>query len=205
MRSLVHKNIFTEHNLQDRQETLYDLTQTSRWLLHDAEQSLVPMVLMENHLWQLAPWHCLGQCVKEGGIAFKKITHGCEMWDFTSKNLEFNKIFSNAMACMARIVMGIVLAKYKDGFNCVRTLVDVRGGTRGMIAEIVKAHPHIKAINFDLPYVVVTAPMRQGVSHVGGDMFVAIPNADAIFMKVNMYLAVHYLFLYPFSLFWVFY
>ncbi|XP_059452599.1 desmethylxanthohumol 6'-O-methyltransferase-like [Corylus avellana] len=182
MRSLVRKNIFTEHLPPDGGETLYELTQTSRWLLHDAEQSLVPMVLMENHLWQLAPWHCLGQCVKEGGIAFKK-AHGCEMWDFASKNPEFNKIFNDAMACTAKIVMGVVLAEYKDGFGCVGSLVDVGGGTGGMIAEIVKAHPHIKGINFDLPHVVATAPVRQGVSHVGGDMFEAIPNADAIFMK----------------------
>jgi hypothetical protein len=190
MRLLVRKNIFTEYHPLDGGETLYELTQTSRWLLHDTEQSLVPMVLMENHLWQLAPWHCLGQCVKEGGIAFKK-AHGCEMWDFASKNPEFNKIFNDAMACTAKIVMGVVLVEYKDGFNCVGSLVDVGGGTGGMIAEIVKAHPYINGINFDLPHVVATAPVRQGVSHVGGDMFEAIPSADAIFMKVYMYLIVH--------------
>jgi precorrin-6B methylase 2 len=87
--------------------------------------------------------------------------------------------------------MGVVLAEYKDGFSCVGSLVDVGGGTGGMIAEIVKAHPHIKGINFDLPHVVAIAPTRQGVSHVGGDMFEAIPNADAIFMKVYMYIVVH--------------
>nr|POE62351.1 (r,s)-reticuline 7-o-methyltransferase [Quercus suber] len=74
-------------------DTLYGLTPASKWLLHDAELSLVPVVLMENHPWQLAPWHYLSQCVKEGGIAFKK-AHGCEMWGFASKNLEFNKIFN---------------------------------------------------------------------------------------------------------------
>ena len=63
--------------------------------------------------------------------------------------------------------------------------MDVGGGTGGMIAEIVKAHPHIKGTNFDLPHVVATAPIRKGVSHVGGNMFESIPKADAIFMKVN--------------------
>ncbi|KAB1206016.1 (R,S)-reticuline 7-O-methyltransferase [Morella rubra] len=80
----------------------------------------------------------------------------------------------------------MVLAEYKDGFDCVGSLVDVgSGGTGGMIAEIVKSHPHIRGINFDLPHVVATAPVRERVSHVGGDMFEAgaIPDADAIFMK----------------------
>ncbi|RVW46418.1 xanthohumol 4'-O-methyltransferase [Vitis vinifera] len=57
------------------------------------------------------------------------------------------------------------------------------GGTGGAVAEVVKAYPHIKGINFDLPHVVATAPAYKGVSHVGGDMFESIPNADAIFMK----------------------
>ena len=55
---------------------------------------------------------------------------------------------STRLACMARIVMGVVLAEYKDGFNYMRTLVDVGGRTGGMIAKIVKAHPHIKGIKF---------------------------------------------------------
>jgi hypothetical protein len=75
----------------------------------------------------------------------------------------------------------------------------------GMIAEIVKTHPHIKGINFDLPHVVVTAPMRQGVSHVGGDMFEAIPNADAIFMKVKYVFSSPLFVSLSFSPFWVFY
>ncbi|KAK4571969.1 hypothetical protein RGQ29_030386 [Quercus rubra] len=154
MRSLVRKKILTAHNPSDGGDTLYGLTPASKWLLHDAELSLVPMVLMENHPWQLAPWHYLSQC-----------------------------IFNDAMACSAKIVMGVVLEEYKNGFDCLGSLVDVGGGTGGMIAEIVKAHPHIKGTNFDLPHVVATAPIRKGVSHVGGNMFESIPTADAIFMK----------------------
>ncbi|KAI9176702.1 hypothetical protein LWI28_006186 [Acer negundo] len=52
-----------------------------------------------------------------------------------------------------------------------------------MVAEIVKSHPHIKATNFDLPHVITTAPLIDGVCHVGGDMFKEIPSADAVFMK----------------------
>ncbi|KAM3682525.1 hypothetical protein ACJW31_12G078900 [Castanea mollissima] len=135
MRSLVCKKILTAHNPSDGGDTLYGLTPASKWLLHDAELGLV---------------QC--QCVKEGGFAFKK-AHGCEMWDFASKNHEFNKIFNDAMACSAKIVMGVVLEEYKDGFDCLGSLVDV------------------------------AAPIRKGVSHVGGYMFESIPKADAIFMK----------------------
>ncbi|KAE8075890.1 hypothetical protein FH972_014573 [Carpinus fangiana] len=155
MRLLVRKNIFIEHHhsVDDGEETLYGLTEKSKWLLNDTELSLAPMA------------------------------HGSEIWDFALKNPEFNNIFNNGMACTAKIVTRGILAEYKDGFGCLGSLVDVGGGTGGMIAEIVKAHPHIKGINFDLPHVVATAPLHEGVSHVGGDMFDTIPDGDAIFMK----------------------
>ena len=53
-----------------------------------------------------------------------------------------------------------------------------------MISEIVKSYPHIKGINFDLPHVIATAPVYDGVSHIAGDMFHQIPNADALLLKV---------------------
>ncbi|KAB1228328.1 (R,S)-reticuline 7-O-methyltransferase [Morella rubra] len=85
------------------------------------------------------------------------------MWDFTSQNPEFNKIFNDAMACTAKIVMAVVLAEYKDGFDCVGSLVDVGGGTGGMIAEIVNSHLYIRGINFDSPHVVAMTPGHEGV------------------------------------------
>ncbi|KAJ9686617.1 hypothetical protein PVL29_015475 [Vitis rotundifolia] len=148
MRFLVRAKIFTAAPppQSDGGETLYGLTPSSKWLLHDAELSLAPMVLMENHPSLMAPWHCFGTCVKEGGIAFEK-AHGSQIWDLASENPEFNKLFNDGMA---RIRIS-------------------------------------RAFNFDLPHVVASAPAYEGVSHVGGDMFESIPNADAIFMKWIMH------------------
>nr|POE68422.1 (r,s)-reticuline 7-o-methyltransferase [Quercus suber] len=91
------------------------------------------------------------------------------------------------MACRARITMHAILCEYKDGFGSVGSLVDVGDGTRSGLAEIVKSYPHIRGINFDLPHVVATAPIYDGITHLGGDMFQAIPNADAVFMKWIMH------------------
>ncbi|XVF01956.1 hypothetical protein REPUB_Repub04eG0134200 [Reevesia pubescens] len=182
MRLLVRRKVFTVHHLPDGGEPLYDLTHSSKWLLHDSEQTLAPMILMETHPWLMAPWHCFSQCVKEGGIAFKK-AHGCEIWDFASGNSEFNRFFNDGMACTSKVVTRGILLGYKEGFSSIGSLVDVGGGIGGLISEIVKEYPHIKGINFDLQHVVSTAPAYNGVCHIGGDMFRAIPNADAVMMK----------------------
>ncbi|XP_030932887.1 (R,S)-reticuline 7-O-methyltransferase-like [Quercus lobata] len=186
MRLLVRRKIFAAHQTSEGGETKYGLTHSSRWLLHDSKVTLAPMLIMEDHPWLMIPWHYFGQCVKEGGLAFEK-AHGRMIWDYASVNPEFNKLFNDGMACTVNIVMNTFVCEYKDGLGSVASLVDVGGGTGTAIAEIVKSNPHIKGINFDLPHVVSTATIYDGVTHVGGDMFQAIPNADAIFMKWIMH------------------
>ncbi|PPS02478.1 hypothetical protein GOBAR_AA18182 [Gossypium barbadense] len=170
MRLLVRRKIFTIHHPSDRRDSLYNLTHSSRWLLHDSEQSLAPMVLMENHPWQMAPWHYFSQCVKEGGDAFKK-AHGCEIWDLASRNPDFNKLFNDGLACTSKVVTSVILSGYKQGFNSIGSKLTTL--ICGYVLTI-----------FDLPYVISMAPAYNRVSHISGDMFHAIPNADAIIMKV---------------------
>lgn len=90
MRMLVRKGIFVTHHSSDgSDETLYKMSHISKWLLHDTELSLAPMIHVENNQWVLEPWHYISQCVKEGEIAFKK-AHGCEIYDFASQNPQYN-------------------------------------------------------------------------------------------------------------------
>ena len=57
------------------------------------------------------------------------------------------------MVCTARVVCMAMISGYKDGFNQIKSLVDVGGGIGGSLFEIVRAFPRIKGINFDLPRV----------------------------------------------------
>ncbi|PQQ05085.1 (R S)-reticuline 7-O-methyltransferase-like [Prunus yedoensis var. nudiflora] len=62
MRLLVRRNIFAVHHPSQGGEPVYGLTYSSRWLLHDSEMSLAPMLVMENHPSLMAPWHYFSQC-----------------------------------------------------------------------------------------------------------------------------------------------
>ncbi|XP_059284407.1 (R,S)-reticuline 7-O-methyltransferase-like [Lycium ferocissimum] len=185
MRLLVRQKIFTAATSQG-EDTFYGLNPISRLLLHDTELSLAPMFLFQNNPILMAPWHCFSSCVKEGGIAFKK-AHGSEIFDMASKDEELNESFNNGMNSVTKSIMKSIITGYKDGFNSITSLVDVGGGTGAAMSEIVKAYPHIKGTNFDLPHVVSTAQKYEGVSHVRGDMFQAIPPADAVFVKRIMH------------------
>ncbi|KAH7576889.1 hypothetical protein ACOSP7_002424 [Xanthoceras sorbifolium] len=182
LRLLVRKGVFSAHPPSDGGETLYGETHVSKWILQDADLTLAPMLLMENDPVQQDPWHYISNCVREGGVPFEKV-HGEDFWYLIPKKPKFEKLFYEAMACTSKVVMRAVVTECKDVFENLGSLVDVAGGIGGAISEVVKAYPHIKGINFDQPHVVATAPLYNGVSHVGGDMFDTIPKADAVMMK----------------------
>ncbi|GAY64885.1 hypothetical protein CUMW_237030, partial [Citrus unshiu] len=70
-----------------------------------------------------------------------------------------------------------------QGFEELNELVDVAGGLGVNMSLIVNTYSQIRGINFDLPHVIENASSSPGVEHVGGDVFVKIPNGQAIFMK----------------------
>ncbi|ERN03377.1 hypothetical protein AMTR_s00003p00251480 [Amborella trichopoda] len=165
MRFLVRKHVFTSQEIED--ETRYGPTRTSGWLTKQVHRpSLAPFLLLETGVVSLKPWHYLSRCVLEGGEAFEK-AHGVEIWGYGAKNREYSRLFNEAMACNAQIVLEALLRGYENGFEGLGSLVDVGGGTGMTIGEIVRANPHISGINFDLPHVVATAPHYPGVVHIG--------------------------------------
>lgn len=191
MRFLSCKKVFDATIDKQSGDVMYGLNNSSKWLITKTSESqsevtsLAPFVLLATNPYSLASWTCLSKSIAEGGGpgAFAK-ANGSTLYEFQSKNDEFKKVFGEAMACTSRAVMKAVLNYYKDsGLENVRSIVDVGGGSGAAVAEIVKAHPHITGFNFDLPYVVATAPNYPNVTHIGGDMFASIPPADAIFIK----------------------
>ncbi|KAI3881661.1 hypothetical protein MKX03_026858 [Papaver bracteatum] len=182
MRLLVHNRVFTSQVHQESNQIVYNLTRSSKWLLKDSKFNLSPTILFDTHPIIVKPWQYLGRCVQENGFPFER-AHGREIWDLASADPKFNNLLNGAMGCTSTTIINEMLLGYKDGFSGIGSLVDVGGGTGTIIAEIVEANPHILGTNFDLPHVVATAPDFPGIKHVGGDMFVNIPEADAVLMK----------------------
>ncbi|KAK4755813.1 hypothetical protein SAY87_009570 [Trapa incisa] len=109
-----------------------------------------------------------------------------DLFDVSSKNPILNKSFNEVMAFWSRIVIRKVLAKYK-GLEEVKELLDVGGGMGIILHNIVRAYPHIRGINFDLPHVIAEAPVQEGVEHMAGDMFDSLPKAETIWMKAILH------------------
>lgn len=86
----------------------------------------------------------------------------------------------------SRVTASALVENVPETFQQIDSLVDIGGRAGTTIGLLVKAFPWIRGTNFDLPGVISRAPPVDGVVHVGGDMFKAVPKADAIMLVVCM-------------------
>ncbi|XP_015881373.2 desmethylxanthohumol 6'-O-methyltransferase-like [Ziziphus jujuba] len=188
MRLLVHKNIFAAHRPSDGAgETLYGLTDLSKWILQDSKPNFVKFLEFLNHPDFMRPWQYLSQFLR-GGDTCTIQAFGCTMWEFAADKPELDQLLTDCMEGTVDTYTKAFIDAYKEdgGLNDIGTLVDVGGRTGKDIYEIVKAFPHIKGINFDLPRVIALAPTYEGVTNVPGDMFDSIPSGDALLFKTTL-------------------
>ncbi|XP_060204007.1 LOW QUALITY PROTEIN: caffeic acid 3-O-methyltransferase-like [Lycium barbarum] len=165
-----------------RVERLYSLAPVCKFLTKNADGvSVAPLLLMNQDKVLMESWYHLKDTVLDGGIPFNK-AYGMTAFEYHGTDPRFNKVFNRGMSDHSTMTMKKILEDYK-GFEGLNSIVDVGGGTGATVNMIVSKHPSIKGINFDLPHVIEDAPAYPGVEHVGGDMFVSVPKADAIFMK----------------------
>ena len=88
------------------------------------------------------------------------------------------------MASDDRLVTIVLIRECKEAFKGLNSLVDVGGGTGNMANAIADAFPLMECTVFDLPHVVAGLQGNGNLKYVGGDMFEAVPAADAVLLKV---------------------
>nr|QTZ19677.1 caffeic acid 3-O-methyltransferase [Bixa orellana] len=163
-------------------ERLYALAPVCKFLTKNQDGvSIAALNLMNQDKVLMESWYHLKDAVLEGGIPFNK-AYGMTAFEYHGTDPRFNKVFNKGMSDHSTITMKKILEIY-NGFEGLKSLVDVGGGTGATLNMIISNYPEIKGINFDLPHVIEDAPSYPGVEHVGGDMFVSVPKGDAIFMK----------------------
>ncbi|KAI3763225.1 hypothetical protein L1987_53678 [Smallanthus sonchifolius] len=143
--------------------------------------SFGPMMDLEQDEVTIKSWFKLKDSIVEGGTPLDKVT-GMKGYEYMASDPRFTGVFNKAMKDTSTILMKEILKHY-EGFNNLKSLVDVGGGLGGNLFMIVSKHKNIKGINFDLPNMIRRAPQFPGVEHVAGDMYDSVPQGDAMFLK----------------------
>ncbi|KAI7734255.1 hypothetical protein M8C21_011568, partial [Ambrosia artemisiifolia] len=190
MRILVHSGFFVKQSVSTTFEGNdeeggegYLLTHASRLLLKEEPLSLRPFLLAMLDPLLMDPWQNLSKWFQNDDATAVHTTHGRMIWDLAGQEQNFNNFFNEAMASDARLVTTIVLEHCRGVFEGLASIVDVGGGTGTVAKAIAKAFPNIMCTSFDLPHVVGGLAGSKNMSYVGGDMFEAIPKADAVLLK----------------------
>jgi len=186
MRLLTHNHFFTKipsHNGEE-EETMYDLTLASKFLVRSNSFCLAPLVEVSFRPSTLDLWKSSNKLFAEDTeVPFFESVIGERYWDFINKDLNLQNAFQKAMAADSEIIK-VGLQECKHVFEGLGSLVDVGGGTGAVSKLLHQSFPHLKCIVLDQPQVVANFTTTQNLSFVGGDMFDSIPSADAVLLKV---------------------
>uniref|UniRef100_F6H5I7 O-methyltransferase C-terminal domain-containing protein n=1 Tax=Vitis vinifera TaxID=29760 RepID=F6H5I7_VITVI len=87
------------------------------------------------------------------------------------------------MVSDARLVTSVLVKEGKGVFEGLNSLVDVGGCTGTMAKVIANAFPYLNCTVLDLPRVVAGLQGSKNLNYSAGDMFEAIPLADASLLK----------------------
>ncbi len=138
--------------------------------------------------WFWRSWGDLLYSVRTGQPAFEH-QFGMQVFEYLGQHPEAGAIHHAFFSAMARLTSAPLVAAYD--YARFGTIVDVGGNVGSLLSAILQAHPGVRGILFDLPYVVAeAAPVlsEAGVADrcevVGGNFFESVPTgADAYILK----------------------
>ncbi|KAK8992045.1 hypothetical protein V6N11_044937 [Hibiscus sabdariffa] len=184
MRILVHSGFFACRKLDnDAQQVGYVLTNASRLLLKNNPLSVTPFLKVVLDPIFMKPWQVLGTWFQNDDSTPFFTGNGKTMYGYCGHDPWVNNLFNEAMASDARLITKVLVDKCKGAFEGLESLVDVGGGTGTVVKAIADAFPHLDCTVLDLPHVVDGLQGSSNLKYVGGNMFEAVPAADAVILK----------------------
>lgn len=185
LRTLSGKGLFDEVSVGT-----FALTPMAELLRSDHPRSVrdsFPLIAAD-----VAAWSHFDHTVRTGGNAFEYV-HGMSYFDYIDAHPEYRARFDATMRALTRLEVPALVGSYDWG--SFRTLVDVGGGTGGLLAGLLAAFPAVRGVLFDQPTVVAGAPavvraagVADRVDVVAGSFFDDIPaGADGYLLKRILY------------------
>jgi hypothetical protein len=154
------------------------------------------VTLLEEGAVHCALWTHLPDMIREGRQNAFEREFGRMAFDHAASDSAYGQIFNDAMTSYSNAHTKWVLeALSQYDFSTISELCDIGGGYGHVVSAILVQYPHLRGTVLDLPQVIAHreswwAP-RLGVSdrctYVPGDMFAAMPAADAYLLKLILH------------------
>ena len=157
----------------------------------DLLRSGAPGGAREMMLWMCDAFHYriyaeMPHAVQTGETVDRKVT-GMPVFEYLAQEPELAARFNDAMTSFSANVAPAAVQAYD--FSGIATLVDVAGGHGMVLATILRQHPQMRGVLFDVEHVLAGNRLAElgvqaRVDVVAGDFFKAVPaGGDAYIMK----------------------
>jgi hypothetical protein len=182
--------------LEEDSSRRFLLTDEGELLRSDHPQSLKPMVRLEEGPQHYALWKHLPAMVRDGKQNAFIREFGCMAFDHAHESQDYAERFKQAMTSYSVVQSSLVLEALRAyDFSGIRTFCDVAGGYGHLMCALLLANPGLRGIVLDLPEVVedvhelwaTKLALQQRCQYMAGDMFEAVPKADAYSLKMILH------------------
>jgi hypothetical protein len=191
MRGLASLELLSEDG-----ERHFALTETGELLRKDSPQTLRGVTLLEEGPEHYALWAHLPEMVREGKQnafvrEFKRMA-----FEHAAHDAAYGEVFNEAMTSYSSAQTAWTLEALADyDFDGIEHVCDIGGGHGHLLASLVAKYPALRGTVLELASVIeqrsTLHAARLGVGercgYVAGDMFQAVPQADAYVMKMILH------------------
>jgi hypothetical protein len=165
---------------------VFALTPLGDTLRSDTPGSVRDFAIAETAFGHWQPWGRLLESVRTGQPQAHEAL-GIELWQWYSEYPEEAAFFSRAMGNLSALAASELLRVYD--FTSAHTVVDVGGAYGELLATVLEAHPQLRGVLFDLPYVIADAQpaiAARGLTDrcelVSGDFFEGVPAGGDVYL-----------------------
>jgi SAM-dependent methyltransferase len=174
LRALTSVGVFVED-----EDSRFGLTPLGAYLQSDVPGSLRAAAIYFGLEELSRAWSHLSYSVQTGQPAFDHV-FGMGSFEYLERHPESGRVFHEAMTDLTRQRAAAVVAAYD--FAGLKKIVDVGGGQGEFLIAVLKAHPTLTGVLFDLPaainsaqQAIAAADLTERCTLVAGDFFAAVP------------------------------
>ncbi|MEM1168531.1 MAG: methyltransferase [Cyanobacteria bacterium P01_H01_bin.35] len=182
--------------LNESGEHTFSLTEAGQLLKTDHPESLRGITLLEEGPHHYALWKHLPAMVKEGKQNAFVREFGDSAFEYAVRDATYAEVFDEAMSSFSTIHSGWVLdALQAYDFSQIAHICDVGGGHGYMLSSFLAKYPHLRGTVLELESVIANDTklwaaklgVEERCQYLAGDMFKAVPSADAYIMKMILH------------------
>ncbi len=182
--------------LIERPEKQFSISELGKFLQSNHPQSMATLALLVEGPEHYAIWKHLAAIIRDGEQNGFVREYGHTGFEHTMLEPNYGATFDASMTSRSRRQAQWVLdALSACDFGSIGTLCDVGGGQGLLLCQFLLKHPHLQGIVLERAGVIEN---RQSLwaeklglggrcNYVAGDMFVAVPAADAYLMKLILH------------------